>query len=125
MKRILYLPLLILFLISGSILGYLFSINTIPEVIATDIPKKDVVVPYTSTSDLSVVFISDFNDSSRLSIINLQKLLQTNSVAIDNNEDPGKDSRDDYFGALGTIHYPFKEMEISDTDEITYPTLII
>ena len=97
-----------LFFIVGSAIGYLFAVNIMPEI---------------STSDLDAVFASDldnviFHDGPELRIINLQKLLQTKSVPIDNNEDPGSNPSEDYFGVLGAIHYPLKEMEITATDEI-------
>jgi hypothetical protein len=58
------------------------------------------------------------NNAPELSIINFQGLLQAKSVLIDDNEDPGSNPPDDYFGVLGNLAYPLKNLEIADTDEM-------
>ena len=110
MKKILYLSILFIFFIGGILLGYVFVINTIQKVNNTD----------SSILNMSVVSISKFDDDevSKLSIINLQKLLQTESVSIDYNDDPGVYPSEDYFDGLGKLQYPLKELEITDSDDI-------
>ena len=94
MKKILWVSLLTLFLVAFL---YMFAYNLKDESLTSGFKA---------------------NNAPELSISDLQGLLQTKSVPIDDNEDPGNNPPIDFFGILGNLEYPLKELEISDIDEI-------
>jgi len=113
MKKILCVSIPILLLISGIVVfGYLFAGNTSGK-------RSTLGFDNSYSHDDAAELTTNFdNNAPELSIFNLQRLLQTKSVPIDDNEDPGSNPPNDYFGILGNPSYPLKELEISDADEI-------
>ncbi len=109
MKKILYYSMSVLLLIGGIfVVGYVFANSTSDKSIDNNYLHED-------TTNLA----TDFgNNAPELNVFNLQKLSQTKSVPIIYNEDPGSNPPDDYFGVLGNLTYPLKELDISDADEI-------
>ena len=93
--------------------------------------KKVCAMLILSLVILSIIVISPFitnvvNDTTpqldddiyELSFSNLQALLQLESVPIMNNKDPGKDPAKDFFGVLGKLVYPLKNLNILESDEV-------
>jgi hypothetical protein len=89
------------FLICGIGIGYILAIN-----LNSNIPSPDFYNGYLS------------NNAHELRIIDLQALIDAKSIPIDNNDDPGRDPPDDYFGILGNLTYPLKDIDITVGDEI-------
>ena len=114
MKKILCVSIPVLLLISGiAVFGYMYSGNMKGKTseVESDNNYLHNNAPRLTTADFD-------NVTPELNIINLQGILQSLSVPIGSNEDPGSNPPDDYFGILGNLTYPLKEIEIADTDEI-------